>query len=116
MKEDERAIAGSFSVDTSAAGPTMPDSWDSTLISAASGGVEVWVTNDADGSDVSVCALEWFDKVDDCGYGPLDDMKFKYLCEMGGSYEYGIQGYDCEAHSYPSSLFCVNPNVNLFLQ
>ena len=58
-------------------------------------------TNTASGS----LTME-IDQIDGCGFGPSDDLKYRFLCEIVGFYEYGNETYICEDSNLPTSLFC----------
>jgi len=106
MKQDETAIRSNFQVASDAAGPTLPTEFDIWTTIAAGSVVEAVLTRNSD-NVASTCGIEEIPKVDGCEFGPLDDLKYKSLCEMGGgSFSYGTQVYDCETTSWPSSLFC----------
>lgn len=113
LKEDTLDIQGNFVASTTTAGPTLPEDFE--IYNAQDSSIQVVMTRESD-SETATCDIGMIEKVDDCSYGPIDDLKFKYLCEMGGGeFNYGTQSYNCATSSFPSSLFCEAP-AELFLQ
>lgn len=45
-------------------------------------------------------------QLEGCAWGPSDDMKYRYLCEIGGSFNYGTETYQCTDANLPTRLFC----------
>lgn len=114
MREDLTELTNNFKEDRTVAGSTLPSDFDSWTM-LADNVVEVVVTRESD-SVSDACTISSVDRVDGCKYGPADDVKFQYLCEMGGgSFSYGNESYDCSTGSRPSQLFCDAPST-VFLQ
>lgn len=115
MREDATAITNNFRVDADVAGPTVSTNFDAWTSLDGSVSVQIVLTRQSDATSAS-CDVQPIDRVDGCQYGPVDDLKYKAMCEMGGGhFTYGSQTYDCSATSWPSALFCEAPAAT-FLQ
>jgi hypothetical protein len=106
MREDSSTIVNMFRIDDTLIGVTTGYTENAFDYLDGTKTVQAKMSK-SNTTEVVTCDMEIIERVDGCQYGPLDDLKYKALCELGGgSFTYGSQTYDCSPSSYPSAVFC----------
>jgi hypothetical protein len=106
VKEEVNEIKGQFTVDKTSAGPVLPETFDVAAAAAATS-ISITLIDEADGTNTATCTvMAEADQITGCRFGPADDFKFRYMCGLGGSFNYGTENYTCDDANLPTSLFC----------
>lgn len=110
IKEDKQTVKDNFVVPTDTAGPTI-EGGDSTFADALTAGstVQIVITQADDSNNTATGSMTMeADQDATCDFGPSDDLKYRFLCEIAGVFEYGNESYTCVDTNLPTSLFCAS--------